>query len=43
VALDTARLRTAVAMVDAGQDGEIRYVGEFDSSEVATDQASELK
>jgi Transposase len=36
VALDTAKLRNAVAIADAGRDGEIRYLGEFDNTEVAT-------
>ena len=36
VALDTAKLRNAVAIADAGRSGEIRYLGEFDNTEVAT-------
>src|ERR1700681_5076005 len=36
VALDTAKLRNAVAIADAGRDGEIRYLGEFDNTEAAT-------
>src|SRR5271157_4193460 len=36
VALDTAKLRNAVAIADAGRNGEIRYLGEFDNTEVAT-------
>jgi hypothetical protein len=29
VALDTAKLRNAVAIADAGRNGEIRYLGEL--------------
>ncbi len=36
VALDTAKLRNAVAIADAGRNGEIRYLGEFDNTEAAT-------
>ena len=36
VALDTAKLRNAVAIADAGRNGEIRYLGEFDNTEVET-------
>ena len=36
VALDTAKLRNAVAIADAGRNGEVRYLGEFDNTEVAT-------
>ena len=36
VALDTAKLRNAVAIADAGRSGEIRYLGEFDNTEIAT-------
>ena len=35
VALDTAKLRNAVAIADAGRNGEIRYLGEFDNTETA--------
>ena len=35
VALDTAKLRNAVAIADAGRNGEIRYLGEIDNTEVA--------
>ena len=35
VAFDTAKLRNAVAIADAGRNGEIRYLGEFDNTEVA--------
>jgi hypothetical protein len=38
VALDTAKLRNAVAIADAGRNGEIRYLGEFDNTEAATRQ-----
>ncbi len=32
VGIDTAKKRHAVAIADAGRDGEIRYFGEIDSS-----------
>src|ERR1700748_3532315 len=32
VGIDVAKLRNAVAIADAGRDGEIRYLGEFDAS-----------
>jgi Transposase and inactivated derivatives len=36
VALDTAKLRNAVAIADAGRYGETRYLGEIDNTEAAT-------
>ena len=36
VALDTSKLRNAVAIADAGRNGEIRYLGEIDNTEIAT-------
>jgi len=36
VALDTAKLRNAVAIADAGRNGEVRYLGEIDNSEAET-------
>lgn len=36
VALDTAKLRNAVAIAEAGRNGEIRYLGEIDNTEIAT-------
>ena len=36
VALDTSKLRNAVAIAEAGRDGEIRYLGEIDNTPVAT-------
>ena len=36
VAFDTAKLRNAVAVADAGRSGEIRYLGEIDNTEAAT-------
>ena len=33
VAFDTAKLRNAVAIADAGRNGEVRYLGEFDNTE----------
>jgi transposase len=32
VGIDVAKLRNAVAIADAGRDGEIRYLGEFDAA-----------
>ena len=32
VGIDVAKLRNAVAIADAGRDGEIRYIGEVDAS-----------
>jgi len=32
VGIDVAKLRNAVALADAGREGEIRYMGEFDAS-----------
>jgi transposase len=36
VAFDTSKLRHAVAIAEAGRTGEVRFLGEIDSSEVAT-------
>jgi transposase len=36
VALDTSKLRNAVAIAVAGRDGEIRYLGEIDNAPAAT-------
>jgi transposase len=36
VAFDTAKLRNAVAVADAGRNREIRYLGEIDNTEAAT-------
>ena len=35
-ALDTSKLRNAVAIAEAGRDGEIRYLGEIDNAPAAT-------
>ena len=32
VGIDTAKLRNAVAIAEAGRNGEIRYLGEFDNT-----------
>lgn len=32
VGIDVAKLRNAVAIADAGREGEIRFMGEFDAS-----------
>ena len=39
VALDTSKLRNAVAIAEAGRDGEIRYLGEIDNAPAATARA----
>ena len=36
VALDTAKLRNAVAIADAGRNGEICYLGEIDNTGAET-------
>src|SRR6202165_23471 len=36
VAVDTAKLRNAVAIADAGRAGEVRYLGEIDNTEPET-------
>lgn len=36
IAIDTAKLRNAVAIAEAGRKGEVRYLGEVDTSEAAT-------
>lgn len=36
VALDTAKLRNAVAVAEGGRDGEIRYIGEIDNTTAST-------
>jgi transposase len=36
VALDTSKLRNAVAIAEAGRDGEIGYLGEIDNAPTAT-------
>jgi transposase len=36
VALDTAKLRNAVAIADASRNGEVRYLGEIDNAEAET-------
>ena len=40
VALDTSKLRNAVAIAEAGRDGEIRYLGEIDNAPAATARAT---
>ena len=39
IGIDTAKLRNAVAIAEAGRRGEVRYLGEVDTSEAATTQA----
>lgn len=36
VGIDTAKLRNAVAIAEAGRKGDVRYLGEIESSEAAT-------
>src|ERR1700739_3534096 len=36
VALDTSKLRNAVAIAAEGRDGEVRYLGEIDNTPTAT-------
>jgi transposase len=36
IGIDTAKLRNAIAVAEAGRNGEVRYLGEVDTSEVAT-------
>ena len=36
VAFDTSKLRNAVAIADGGRAGEVRFLGEFESSTAAT-------
>src|SRR5262249_48758514 len=38
VAFDTAKLRNAVAIAQAGRDGEIRFLGEIENSATATEK-----
>ena len=32
IGIDTAKLKNAVALAEAGRDGEIRYLGEFENT-----------
>jgi len=36
VGIDTSKLRNAVAIAEAGRNGEIRFLGEFDNTPEAT-------
>lgn len=36
IGIDTAKLRNAVAIAEAGRKGEVRYLGEVDTSETDT-------
>ena len=36
VGIDTSRLRNAVAVVEEGRGGDVRYLGEIDTTEAAT-------
>src|ERR1700681_2224936 len=36
IGIDTSKLRNAVAVAEEGRGGEVRYLGEIDTTEVAT-------
>jgi hypothetical protein len=36
IGIDTSKLRNAVAIAEGGRDGEVRYLGEIDTTEAAT-------
>ena len=36
IGIDTSKLRNAVAIAEAGRGGEVRYLGEVDTTEAAT-------
>ena len=36
VGIDTSKLRNAVAVAEESRDGEVRYLGEIDTTEAAT-------
>jgi len=36
IGIDTAKLRNAIAVAEAGRNGEVRYLGEVDTSEAGT-------
>ena len=36
IGIDTSKLKNAVAIAEAGRDGEVRYLGEFDTTDAAT-------
>jgi transposase len=36
IGIDTAKLRNAIAVAEAGRKGEVRYLGEVDTGEAAT-------
>jgi hypothetical protein len=38
VGIDTAKVRHAIAVADAGRDGEVRYLGEIDSAPTAVER-----
>jgi transposase len=35
--LDTSKLKSSVAIVDAGRDGEVRFLGDIDSAPAAVE------
>jgi hypothetical protein len=38
VGLDTSKLRNAVAIAEGGRNGEVRYLGEIENTEAATNK-----
>ena len=36
IGIDTSKLKNAVAVAEGGRTGEVRYLGEFDTTEAAT-------
>ncbi len=36
IGIDTSKLKNAVAVAESGRDGEVRYLGEFDTTDAAT-------
>ncbi len=38
VGLDTSKLRISVALAEAGRDGEVRFLGEIDSTPEAVER-----
>ena len=36
VGIDTSKQKNAVAIAEGGRDGEVRYLGEIDTTEAAT-------
>ena len=36
IGIDTSKLRNAIAIAEGGRGGEVRYLGEIDTSDAAT-------